>query len=245
MSDLDLIELFFGGMEKAGPGGNADTLQVLDRLPVKDFRLVVDAGCGPGRQTVALAKAIGTVIHAVDLHEPFLNDLALRAKESGLEHLVQPHCMDMNDIPATFREIDLLWAEGSAYSIGFGNALKRWAPSIAAGGFLAVSELSWISEQIPERVSSFFQSGYPDMKSIDRNIELCRNAGYSLLGTHTVPRETWIKGYYDILGPRAKALEDHADASVREFAAETLEEIDIFEISQDCYGYVFFLLQRT
>lgn len=124
------IDILFGGMEKLGPGDDAHTLHVLRRLPIQQFRVIVDAGCGTGRQTMVLAKELATLIHAVDLYEPFLNDLTRRAKEAGLEHLVQTHCMDMKDIPGLFHHIDLLWSEGAAYNIGFSNALTTWAPAI-------------------------------------------------------------------------------------------------------------------
>jgi hypothetical protein len=55
MKSHDPIELLFGGMEKLGPGDDAHTLEVLRLLPKQDFRVVVDAGCGRGRQTLALA----------------------------------------------------------------------------------------------------------------------------------------------------------------------------------------------
>ena len=47
------------------------------------------------------------------------------------------------------------------------------------------------------------------------------------------------------LKPRAQNFKDHEDKSVREFANETLREIEIFERSEDSYGYVFFILQRV
>jgi SAM-dependent methyltransferase len=232
-------------MEKLGPGDNSSTLRVLGLLPRREFRLVVDAGCGSGRQTLALAKALGTLVHAVDVYAPFLKDLTRRAEGAGLEHLIQPHCIDMQDIAKTFHDIDLLWAEGSAYNIGFSNALASWASSITPGGFLVVSELSWTSEQVPGQVKAFFKSGYPDIQSVHQNIEMAENAGYKVLDIYTLPRESWVDGYYDILKPRAHALKGHVDASVEEFAIKTLKEIDIFEISQDSYGYVFFVLQRA
>lgn len=245
MDDYDFLKLFFGGMEKLGPGDNTSTLRVLEFLPKRDFRLVVDAGCGTGRQTLTLAKELGTPIHAIDVHESFLKDLTRRAQENGLKHLVNPHCMDMQDIAKTFQDIDLLWSEGSVYNIGFSNALTTWASSITPGGFLVVSELSWLKEQIPEPVKAFFKTGYPDMQSIERNIEVSEKTGYKVIKTHVLPRESWVEGYYDILGPRAQALKDHEDASVREFAEETLREIEVFEISEDSYGYVFLVLQRV
>ena len=45
--------------------------------------------------------------------------------------------------------------------------------------------------------------------------------------------------------PRAKSLANHPDVAVRDFAVETLKEIETFEISEDSYGYVFYVLQRS
>jgi len=245
MSVADPADLLFGGMEKLGPGGNAHTVQVLRFLPATEFRVVVDAGCGTGRQTIVLARELGTVVHAVDFHAPFLAELERRAREAKVGHLVRAHCMDMKDIPGVFRNIDLLWSEGAAYNIGFSNALATWAPALDSNGFAVVSELSWLKEQAPAQVKEFFRSGYPDMQSVQHNIELAESAGYRLLGIYTLPRQAWVEGYYDVLAPRAMSLLDHADPSVRAFAAETIREIEVFERSDDSYGYVFYVLQRA
>jgi cyclopropane fatty-acyl-phospholipid synthase-like methyltransferase len=239
------IDLLFGGMEKLGPGGNAHTLRVLHLLPKQPFHVIVDAGCGAGRQTMVLAKELGTRVHAVDAYEPFLQDLTRRAKEARLEHLVQTHCMDMQDIPSAFPHIDLLWSEGAAYNIGFANALTIWASAINPGGFAVVSELSWLREQIPDAVRKFFLSGYPDMQSIQQNRAVAEDAGYRVLTTYTLPQEAWVEDYYALLEPRAEVLVDHPDSSVRDFAAETVKEIEIFRCSEGSYGYVFYVLQRA
>jgi hypothetical protein len=152
--------------------------------------------------------------------------------------------MDMKDIPDVFQHIDLLWSEGAAYNIGFSNALTTWATAINPGGFVVISELSWLREQVPDAVKEFFLSGYPGIQSVQKNIAVSRAAGYKLFSTYTLPREAWVDGYYDILAPRARALLNHPDPSVREFAAETVREIEIFECSEESYGYVFFMLQR-
>jgi cyclopropane fatty-acyl-phospholipid synthase-like methyltransferase len=245
MSGSNPIDLLFGDMEKLGPGSNADTLHVLRLLPTPQFGTIVDAGCGTGRQTLALAKELGTQVHAVDSYEPFLKDLMRRAKEARLEHLIQTHCMDMTDIPGEFEHIDLLWSEGAAYNIGFANALTTWAAAIKVGGLAVVSELSWLREQVPSAVGEFFRSCYPDMKSVQQNLAVAENAGYRVLTTHTLPKQTWVEGYYDILEPRAKALIDHPDSSVRDFAADTIKEIEVFNGSEDSYGYVFYVLKRA
>lgn len=244
MTAYDPIQLLFGGMEKLGPGSDTDTLHVLQALPRKRFDLVVDAGCGAGRQTLVLAQELRTTIHAVDSHKPFLIDLNRRAREAGIESLIHTHCMDMADIPTAFADIDLLWSEGAAYNIGFANALSRWAPAVRSGGFLVASELAWLRDTAPEAVRDFFGTCYPDMKPTADNVRLAEEAGYRVLGTHTLPREAWFDRYYEILGPRAEALVDHADAAVRAFAQETLREIEVFRLASDSYGYVFYSLER-
>jgi trans-aconitate methyltransferase len=245
MNTHNPIDLLFAGMEKLGPGSNVHTRYVLRLFPKQQFPVIVDAGCGTGRQTMVLAKELGTLVHAVDSYEPFLNDLMRRAKEARIEHLVQTHCMDMKNIPNAFQHIDLLWSEGAAYSIGFSDALATWASAINKDGFAVVSELSWLREQVPNAVREFFLSGYPAMQSIQQNLAVAETTGYRVLSTYTLPKETWVEGYYDVLEPRAKSLIDHPDSSVRNFAVETIKEIEIFRRSEDSYGYVFYVLQRT
>ena len=245
MSPADPFDLLFAGLEKLGPGDNAHTRRVLGLLPQRKFNVVVDAGCGTGRQTLVLAAELDTLIHAVDSRASFLNELSRRARAAGLEQRVQPHCMDMQDVPTVFHEIDLLWSEGAAYSIGFGNAFATWARAIVPRGFAIASELTWLKDSPSDVVREFFRAGYPDMQSIERNIATIQQGGYEVLTTHTLPPTAWTDGYYDILGPRAHEMLDHPDAEVRALAADTLKEIEIFQQSDASYGYVFYVAQRN
>ena len=239
------IDLMFANMDKLGPGNDDASLYVLRSLPEHRFEVVVDAGCGAGRQTLALARELNSTVEAIDSYQPFLNQLERRAKQNGIAHLVRVHCIDMRDIPEVFPKIDLLWAEGAAYNIGFDNALKIWANAIEPDGFAVVSELCWLrNHEIPNEVWEFFQTGYPDMKFVPENIATAEQAGYKIFNTYTLPNEAWVKDYYDVLEPRAKSLLNHSDAAVRDFAAETLTEIETFKIAENSYGYVFFILQR-
>jgi SAM-dependent methyltransferase len=238
------FDLLFADMDKLSPGDDSLTRYVLRSLPQHRFEVVVDAGCGTGRQTMVLARELATPIQAVDSYQPFLNRLERRAQETGLDNLVQINCMDMKDIPSLFPTIDLLWAEGAAYNIGFGNALATWAKALKPNGFAVVTELCWLREQIPDPITEFFRLAYPAMQSVPQNIAAAEKAGYQIFNIHTLPEEAWIQDYYDVLEPRAKSLANHSDVAVRDFAIETLREIEMFKISKGSYGYVFYLLQR-
>jgi len=239
------VDLLFADMDKLGPGDDSLTQYVLRSLPQHRFEIVVDAGCGAGRQTMVLASELKTPIEAVDFYQPFLDRLKRCAKEKGVPHLVHTHCMDMKDIPSVFPKIDLLWAEGAAYNIGFPNALITWAKAIKPDGFAVVSELCWLREKIPNAVREFFRSGYPEMQSVVQNIETAQEAGYKIFNTYRLPTGAWVENYYDVLEPRAQSLANHSDVAVRNFAFEALKEIETFKISEDSYGYVFYILQRS
>lgn len=245
MSDCDPINVMYGGLEKLGPGDDYITRLMLQKLPRRQFRLVVDVGCGSGRQTLVLARELDVVVHAVDNFAPFLEDLNQKARVAGLSDRVQTHCLDMAVLGENFREIDLLWGEGSAYNLGFAAALQSWFPAVAPGGYVVLSELSWLDDEAHDTVREFWASAYPGMGTIEENCQAAVTAGYRLFDTYTLPRTSWENGYYDILRPRAEALLDHADSAVRALARENLEEIDIFQLAGDSYGYVFYLLQRN
>jgi SAM-dependent methyltransferase len=155
MNTPNPVDLLFSDMDKLSPGDDSLSLYVLRSLPEHHFEVVVDAGCGAGRQTFVLAHELKTPIHAVDSYQPFLDRLRQHANEEGVAQLVRTHCMDMKDIPSVFPAIDLLWAEGAAYNIGFANALATWAKAMKPNGFAVVSELCWLRERVPDAVREF------------------------------------------------------------------------------------------
>jgi serine/threonine-protein kinase HipA len=233
-------------MEKLGPGSNLDTLQALAMIPQDSFPVIVDAGSGAGRQTLALASQLRTPVHAVDTSERHLGTLARYAEEFGMDELVHMHCMDMADIPGCFPAIDLLWSECAAYHIGFPRALETWFHAIRPDGYAVVSELSWLRSQdeVPPAAREYFRSGYPDMRTVDDNLAVARAVGYDVIATHLLSRAAWIDGYYDKLEPLANSLLQHAEQSVRNFAQQTLSGIRIFDSAEGNYGYVFYVLRK-
>jgi len=249
MSKADPIELLFGGMDKLGPGSDADTRAVLKRLPQREYKNVVDAGCGSGKQTVTLAAALSNAhIYALDTHEPFLHQLEQRLTKVGLDSFVTTATTDISLIGEKFSDLDLIWAEASAYSIGFDNALASWRDALKPDGLLVVSELCWLRDpdagNLPKEAVKFWATEYPAMRSVDQNIAACEAIGYEVLDTYTLPRESWTDDYYDVLKPRAQVLLEHEDSTVVEWAAQTLKEIEVFENTFGSYDYVFFILQK-
>ena len=104
--------------------------------------------------------------------------------------------------------------------------------------------MSWRRDEAPNVVREFLQASYSEMQTVQRNVQIAHASGYKSLETSTLPAEAWVDGYYEILESRAKALLDHPNVSVREFASETIREIEVLGQSEGSYGYVFYILQR-
>ena len=80
MNTPNPIDLLFADMDKLSPGDDRLSLYVLRSLPEHRFEVVVDAGCGTGRQTFVLADELKTLVHAVDSYQPFLEDQKLASR---------------------------------------------------------------------------------------------------------------------------------------------------------------------
>jgi len=47
--------------------------------------------------------------------------------------------------------IDLLWSEGAAYNITFEGTLDAWRPLMAVNGIAVISEMNYLSNDVPDR----------------------------------------------------------------------------------------------
>ncbi len=152
MTELELLVDFYKNTERQGPGSSFETEQALNFMNIsKEQKLkVADIGCGSGGQTLTLAKNIEGQITAVDLFSDFLDELNLKAEELGFPEKIKTVEKSMEDLPFDNDEFDIIWSEGAIYNIGFEAGIKKWKNYLKSGGFLAVSEITWITNSRPQ-----------------------------------------------------------------------------------------------
>lgn len=236
----------FEGLPRQGPGSEAGTREALRRLPALPAApRVLDLGCGSGGSTVILAAALRTKVIAIDIHQPFLNQLQMTARERGLEQLIETRCVDMAAPGVPRDSVDLLWSEGAIHLLGFADGLSRWRPLLAPRGLVAVSECSWLDAHPPAEVARFWREAYPAMGSIEDNVVRARSVGLDALDHFALPAQAWWDDYYAPLERRMAELAPRADPPLAEVIAETRCEIDLFRRFSDTYGYVFYLMRST
>jgi SAM-dependent methyltransferase len=235
----------FEGLPRQGPGSDACTREALRRLgALPAAPRVLDLGCGSGRGALVLAEELQTKVVAVDVHQPFLDQLRATADARGLGHLIEPRCADMAAPGVPAGSIDLLWSEGALYFLGFEEGLRLWRPLLTPGGCVAVTECSWLTDSPPAEVAAYFREGYPGMAGIEQNIERARSAGFEAFDHFTLPPEAWWDEYYRALEARMASLTPQADPELAAAIAETRREIELYRRHGDVYGYVFYLMRR-
>jgi len=239
--DIALLCELFAGTPRQGPGSESTTRRALASLPA-DFRpqSILDLGCGTGGSTLVLAQDTTAQITALDMHQPFLDTLREDAITRGLADRINLVCGDMaklEDVGGTF---DLLWAEGSAYSIGFANALSLWRTKLRAGGCLFVSELAWFRATPAAEAQAFFAAEYPDMKGEVSLRDCVEELGYQVLDCFPLPAEDWQAFYRGLEPSLRRCRERYGEHPV---LTSMDREREIYEAFGRDYGYLCLVLQ--
>lgn len=249
MNEDIALQVFFdlhSNLPREGPGDDASTAQALALLPqLPEHPQILDLGCGPGMQTVQLARLTNGHITAVDNHQPYLDQLVQKLDVAGVSDRVTPLQADMAKLPMPPESIDLIWAEGSAYILEFGQALRQWRSLLKRPGYLVATEVSWIRPDPPAAVVDFWRQEYPGMQRVEANFSLIQAAGYMPLAHFILPEVAWWRHYYTPLEQRLSLLEhQYADTpEAQPVLASHRQEIDLYRQYSDYYGYVFYILQ--
>lgn len=227
------------GLPRQSPGSDTTTRHLLSLCgPLPERPRVLDIGCGPGRSALLLAAEAGGAgraeVTAVDLYEPFLDELRSAASARGLGGRVRAVRADMGALPFEDGSFDLVWAEGSAFVLGFDRALAAWKRLLAPGGRLVLSECEWTAEEPSAGARAFWDPQYP-LRSTARNTAAVQAADYRLLGDVLQPDSDWA-GYYGPLGERAAAFTAATPAQSAALAA-VREELAVRERHGHEYGY--------
>jgi len=235
-------------LPRQGPGSAETTLRALNALPqIKPQAHIYDMGCGPGHAALILARTLQTKIIAVDLEQPFLDQLQINASAEGLSHLIETRHHDMLALSEPAESIDLIWAEGSIYCAGFDKALQSWWPILAKDGLVACTELSWLNDKRSQEAQDFWHLNYPQARSIDQNIAGAVASGYMLLGHFILPETAWWDEYYNPILTNIERLTPEAaeDQYLAAAISEAQTEIDLYRHHSADYGYVFYLLKKS
>jgi ubiquinone/menaquinone biosynthesis C-methylase UbiE len=186
-------------------------------------------------------------ITAVDIHQEYLDELRERAKAARVAGRIDILVGDMQALPFSPQCFDLIWAEGAAYIMGFGQALVAWKRFLKAGGYIVVSELVWLRPAPPPEGAAFFGSEYPVMTDVETTAATIRASGYEPRGHFTLPDAAWWEDYSTPLEAKLPSLDEKyaSNGNARRILDTAKREIDMRRRFGTWYGYAFFVGRRV
>jgi ubiquinone/menaquinone biosynthesis C-methylase UbiE len=231
-------------LPRQGPGSFESTrkaFSLLTDLPLNPR--ILDIGCGPGKQTLDLCKLTSGSIIGLDNHLPYIEILRHKVFENRLTKRVSVILGNMFFLPFCKNCFDIIWAEGSIFLIGFKRGLQEWRGLIKKGGYIAVTEISWIRNNIPEELVTYWAEYYPAMQHVDDNLRIIEETDYQNIAHFIIPESDWWHDYYKSLEARFISLYDKYKDNNEMKALIKMEEqeIDMYRQYSDYYGYVFYI----
>ena len=203
--DVNLICDFFLNTERQGPGSPEVTLKALSFIDnLTDKSLFADLGCGTGGQTMILAQHAPGKITGIDFFPGLIERFNKNAEKLNLQNRVKGIVGSMDDLSFEKDSLDLIWSEGAIYNIGFDRGMKEWRNYLKPGGYLAVSESVWFTDQRPAEIHDFWMSAYTEIDTVPNKVAQIQKAGYFPVATFILPENCWIEHYF---APQAKAEE--------------------------------------
>jgi ubiquinone/menaquinone biosynthesis C-methylase UbiE len=242
--DFKLICEYFSMVERQGPGSPEVTIKALsfvDNLTAESK--IADIGCGAGGQTLVLANHAAGHITGVDLFPTFIDILNANSQKQNLQDRVNGVVGSMDKLSFQNEELELIWSEGAIYNIGFERGLNEWRRFLKPGGFIAVSEASWFTEERPSEIEEFWEDAYPGIDIIPRKLMQMQKAGYIPVAAFMLPENCWTEHFYP---PQVSAQENFlkkysGNKAAEEFIENQRHEAGLYNKYKDFYGYAFYI----
>ena len=164
----------------------------------------------------------------------------------NLQERVKGIVGSMDALPFGEEELDLIWSEGAIYNIGFERGLNEWRKYLKTGGYVAVSESSWFTEERPAEIHDFWMSVYEEIDTIPNKVAQIQKAGYIPVATFILPEYCWTENYFT---PLVKAREIFSrkyagNKTVEELISFQHHEAELYRKYKEFYGYVFYIAKK-
>lgn len=242
--DVEMICSFFLDAERQGPGSPQMTIKAREFIDgLTDDSLIADLGCGTGGQTMVLARHIPGHITGLDLFPAFIDRFNSNAATIGLAGRVRGIVGSMDALPFAKESLDLIWSEGAIYNIGFRHGLDYWRDFLKPGGYVAVTESSWLTDERPAEINDFWMDCYPGMDTISHKVAQMQDAGYVPVAVFVLPENCWTDNYYRPMhAVRERFLrENPGNRSIGELIKFSQHEEALYDKYKEFYGYVFYI----
>lgn len=248
MENLNLVIDLHKDQQRQGPGGNRETKLAIELSGIKNHSglKIADIGCGTGASALILAKELQASIIAVDIATEFLDKLHKKAIEHGVSDRIITMTSPMEELPFVENQLDVIWGEGSIYNMGFENGIKYWKNFLKEDGILAISEITWLTDERPQEIEDYWNTQYGEINTASRKMMVLEKNGFSPIGYFPLPDYCWKENYYN---PLVSSFDDfirrHTDIeAAAEIVKQERSEIELYHKFNKYFGYGFYIARK-
>ncbi len=239
---MDHFFQVFENMKRQGPGSSEATLKALNSIPEPtNIKKILEIGSGSGAASLVLAEKCDAMITAIDNHQPFLDRFKKEITRLGYESRLKLINMDMYHLDFHDEYFDLIWAEGSAYFLGFESALEQWKRFIRKNGFLFISDAVWLTDNPSQESKDYWNVEYPQMTTPSVRKKQAKELGYDVLDMFILPRQDWQVFYKDMEKKLTQAIKN---SGMNRTFRDMEKEIRVDKLFGHEYSYVCMILRK-
>lgn len=192
---------------------------------------------------MALAQNTPAQITGIDLFPEFIELFNENATQLSLQHRVKGIAGSMEALPFQDNSLDLIWSEGAIYNIGFVRGLQYWRQFLKKGGYIAVSEASWLTNDRPDKINDFWNEAYPEIDTIPNKVAQMQDSGFVPEASFVIPENCWTEHFYK---PQVRRQEEFlkkhtGNRSAEELVVNEKQEAAFYNKYKSYYGYVFYI----
>jgi hypothetical protein len=192
---------------------------------------------------MVLAQNTPGTITGVDVSPGYIAKLNDNARKLNLQSRVKGVVGSMDKLDFQSNELDVIWCEGAIYNIGFEKGMRYWNTFLKKGGFIAVSEATWFTDERPKEIFDFWTRAYPEIDTIPNKTAQMQKAGFVVAAAFILPESCWIDNFFNP-GKTAqkKLLETHkGNTFAEEFVGYERRHAELYNKYKEYYGYVFYI----
>ena len=194
--------------------------EALSYIPDLDNPCILDAGCGYGTISIALANKLNGSIKSVDSDSKALSFLKEKTKVLNFQNRIDICNASIFDLKADKEKYDLVIAEGLLNVLGFEKGFSKLTSLTKKGGFIIIHD---------------------DQTNKSEKLGLIEHHGFRLLQSFNLNEGIWWENYYKPLDNQIQTIEDKH--LINRFKTD-LEEIRQYKTNSSVFRSTYYILKN-
>jgi len=152
----------------------------------------------------------------------------------------------MDELPFENETFDLIWSEGAIYNMGFESGVKSWKAFLKTGGYIALSEITWLTRERPSEIEDHWRKEYPEIGTALSKLKVLEDNGFAPVGYFYLGKDCWLDNYYRPMENRFQEFlrRQGNSALARSIVEAERQEIELYEKYKDYFSYGFYVARK-